>query len=245
MIHEKHTPFLENIPAYALGALDADDVAALETHLERCASCRAELAEYRAISESLLAAVPPKQPSAMLRKRLQSQLPSVRRISSPKFTWNIYRFAAGVAVIALLALNLLSLNQTHQIRTQQAELVNQMNDAQVALAMLSYPGVERLPVEGEDLTGSFLLDGDRNIAALIVWNMPQLSEEQTYQAWLIDPQGGRISAGIFSPQTDQTYTTQIFTTDKGFSNYVGIGVTVEPAGGSDQPTGERVLKVDF
>lgn len=75
--------------------------------------------------------------------------------------------------------------------------------------------------------------------------MPQLSQEQTYQAWLIDSQGGRISAGIFHPQTNQTYTTQVITTDKGFSNYVGIGETVEPAGGSEQPTGERVLKVAF
>ncbi len=245
MIHEKHAPFLENIPAYALGALDADDVAALEAHLEECASCRTELAEYNAIGESLLTTVPPKQPSAMLRKQLQSQLPSARKKPSPKFTWSFYRLAAGVAVIALLALNLISLNQTRQIQNQQAELMNQVNDAQFVLAMLSYPGVERLSVEGEDVTGSFLLDGDRNIAALIVWNMPQLSKKQTYQAWLIDPQGGRVSAGIFIPQTDEAYTTQIITTGSGFSNYVGIGVTVEPAGGSDQPTGQRVLKVDF
>jgi len=245
MAQGEHTPFIENIPVYALGALDGDDVAALEAHLEGCASCRTELAEYRATSESLLTAVPPKQPSSMLRKQLQNQLPSARKKSPPKFAWNFFSFAAGIAVITLLALNLASLRQTRQIQTQQAELVNQMNDAQVALAMLSYPGVERLSVEGEDLTGSFLLDGDRNIGALIVWNMPQLSKEQTYQAWLIDSQGVRISAGIFRPQTNQTYTTQVITTDKGFSNYVGIGVTVEPVGGSDQPTGERVLKVDF
>jgi len=245
MAQGEHTPFIENIPAYALGALDADEVAALETHLEKCASCRTELAEYRAMSESLLIAVPPKQPSVMLRRQLQNQLPSAQKKSSPKFTWNFYRLAAGVAVVALLALNLVSLNQIRQFQTQQAALMNQMNDAQVAVAMLSYPGVERFSVDGKDLTGSFLLDNDRNIAALIVWNMPQLSKDQTYQAWLIDSQGGRISAGIFRPQTNQSYTTQVITTDKGFSNYVGIGVTVEPVGGSDQPTGERVLKVDF
>jgi len=245
MAQGEHTPFFENIPAYAVGALDADEIAALEAHLERCASCRTELAEYRAMSESLLMAVPPKQPSAMLRRRLQSQLPGARKKSLPKFTWDFYRLAAGIAIIALLAMNLVYLNQTRQIQKQQAELASQMNDTQFALAMLSYPGVERLSIDSDNLAGSFLLDNDRNVAALIVWNMPQLSKDQTYQAWLIDPQGERVSAGIFRPQTDQTYTTQIITADKGFSNYVGIGVTVEPAGGSDQPTGERVLKVDF
>lgn len=245
MVQGEHTPFIENIPAYALGALDADDIVALEAHLEKCASCRTELAEYRAMGESLLTAIPPKQPSAMLRRQLKDQLPSARNKSLPKFTWNFYRIAAGAAVIALLALNLVYLYQTRQIQTQQAELMNRMNDAQVALAMLSYPGVERLSVDGVDLTGSFLLDSDRNIATLIVWNMPQLSKDQTYQAWLIDSQGGRVSAGIFTSQNDRAYTTQVITAEKGFSNYVGFGVTVEPAGGSAQPTGERVLKVDF
>lgn len=245
MAQGEHTPFIENIPAYALGALDAEDIVTLEAHLEKCASCRTELAEYRGVSEALLMAVPPKQPSAMLRRQLKDQLPSARNKSLPKFTWNFYRIATGVTVIALLALNLVSLYQTRQIQTQQAELMNRMNDAQVAMAMLSYPGVERLSVDGVDLTGSFLLDIDRNIAALIVWNMPQLSKDQTYQVWLIDPKGGRVSAGVFSPQTSEAYTTQVITGEKGFSNYVGIGVTVEPAGGSAQPTGERVLKVDF
>ena len=245
MAQSEHTPLVENIPAYALGALDAEDAAALESHLESCASCRTELAEYRDLSESLLTAIPPKQPSAMLRRQLQSRLPSAREKSRPQFQWNISRLVAGLAVVVLLAMNFSLLQQIRQIQSQQTQLLNQMDDAQVALAMLSYPGVERLSIDGEDLAGSLLLDNDRNIATLIVWNMPQLNENQTYQVWLIDPQGGRVGAGIFRPQTDQAYTTQVISSSKGFSNYVGIGVTVEPAGGSDQPTGERVLKVDF
>jgi len=245
MAQSEHTPFIENIPAYALGALDADDAAALESHLETCTSCRTELTEYRDLSESLLTAIPPKQPSAMLRRQLQSRLPSAREKSFPQFQWNISRLAAGLAAVVLLAMNFSLLKQIRQIQSQQTQLVNQMDDAQVALAMLSYPGVERLSIDGENLAGSLLLDNDRNIAALIVWNMPQLQENQTFQIWLIDPQGGRVGAGIFRPKTDRTYTTQVISTDKGFSNFVGIGVTVEPAGGSDQPTGERVLKVDF
>jgi len=245
MAQDEHTPFLENIPAYALGALDVDDIAALEAHLERCASCRTELAEYRTVSEALLTAIPPVQPPAALRKQLQGQLPSARKKSRLQFTWNFSRLAGGLAVIALLVLNFSSLQQIRKIQSQQAELMNQMDDAQVALAMLSYPGVERLSVDGENLAGSLLLDNDRNIAALIVWNMPQLQENQTYQIWLIDPQGGRVGAGIFSPQSGQAYTTQVISSDDGFTHFVGIGVTVEPEGGSDQPTGQRVLKVDF
>src|SRR5512139_3586521 len=98
MTHDEHAPHRENIPAYALGALDAEDVAALETHLETCASCRTELAEYRLVSDSLLMAVPSKQPSAALRKRLQSRLPGAQKPQRPQVNWSFSRMALGVSL---------------------------------------------------------------------------------------------------------------------------------------------------
>src|SRR5215475_12618170 len=98
MASDQHTRFLENIPAYALGALDADEVAALEAHLQTCASCRTELAEYRSLGDSLLTALPPQQPPAALRKRLQSQLPSARKpITPPRFHWSWNQLSIGTA----------------------------------------------------------------------------------------------------------------------------------------------------
>ncbi|HEX9333518.1 MAG TPA: zf-HC2 domain-containing protein, partial [Anaerolineales bacterium] len=67
MTYYEHLPFRENIPAYALGALDAEEAAALEAHLQTCASCRDELAAYRTTSENLLMTLPPQLPSAALR----------------------------------------------------------------------------------------------------------------------------------------------------------------------------------
>ena len=58
MTYYEHIPFRENIPAYALGALDAEDVAALEAHLQTCASCREELTAYRDTSDNLLMSTP-------------------------------------------------------------------------------------------------------------------------------------------------------------------------------------------
>ena len=46
MMPEVCNHFLENIPAYALGALEGDEQLALQKHLETCASCRAELDAY-------------------------------------------------------------------------------------------------------------------------------------------------------------------------------------------------------
>jgi len=245
MPHDSHSPFAENIPAYAIGALDGEDIAALESHLITCASCRAELAEYRAVNESLLTALPPRQPPAALRKRLQSRLSGVKRSTRPQTMWSFSRLALGVAVITLLGLNLISFIQLQQIRSQQAGLINQVENAQVALAMLSYPNTQTLSISEANVTGTLLLDKERGTAVLIAWDLPNLTEKQTYQIWLIDANGDRVSAGLFRSEDGQPYTTKAFSAAEKFSNYSGVGVTVEPAGGSDHPTGKRILKVDF
>lgn len=245
MIQDEHSRHRENIPAYAIGALDADETAAFQSHLETCASCRAELAEYRALGTSLLTATPPKQPSPAFRKRLQSQLSGARRSNRPQLPMFFTRLAWGLAVITLLVLNLASFVQLRQIRNQQVALVSQVENAQAALAILSSPSVVMLPISGEIISGTLLLDRERNQAVLVARDLPVLAESQIYQIWLVRPDGGRDSAGLFRPANNQSYTTQTIQISQPLSGYLGIGVTVEPASGSDAPTGERIFKVDF
>jgi len=245
MVDETHTPFRENIPAYAIGALDADDIAALEAHLKTCDSCRTELAEYRQLSESLLTAVPPKQPPARLRKQLQNRLPSAQKKTRPAWNWSFNQMAVGAALILLLTMNVYSIGQLLSLQSTQTQLSRQIRIGQTVMSMLSYPTTERLAINSDNVVGSLLLDRDRNIVALIVWNMPELPESETYQIWLIDAQDQRVSAGLFQADSGLSYTTQIVFPKQNLSGFTGVGVTVEPAGGSDQPTGERILKVDF
>ena len=244
---DEHAPFLENIPAYAIGALDADETAAPESHLTTCASCRTELAEYRALGESLLTALPPRQPPAALRKRLQSRLPGAQKITPtrPSFNWSFSQLAVGAVLVILLAINIYSVLQMRSLQLEQSRLNRQVRTGQTVMSMLSYPATERLAISSESVVGSLLLDRERNIVALIVWNMPQLDETRTYQIWLINPQEERVSAGLFRPEGDEAYTTHIAFPEESLTDFIGVGVTVEPAGGSDQPTGERVFRVDF
>lgn len=245
MGHDEHSLFREELPAYALGALDAEEIPALEAHLRACDSCRGELEEYRAVGEGLLAALPPRQPSAALRTRLQGRLAAAQRTARPQFTWSVGRLAFGIALAVLLFLNLAAFTQLRGLQRQQASLLEQLQDNQAALAMLSYPGTQSLAIEGEGVSGRVLLDRERNSAVLVAWNLPVLTEEQIYQIWLIEPDGKRVSAGLFRSQEGEPYTTEPVFSDRELSNFVGMGVTVEPAGGSDQPTGPRLFKVDF
>jgi anti-sigma-K factor RskA len=238
-------PHRENLAAYALGALDEGEIPALEEHLQTCVSCREDLAAFRALGDGLLAALPPRQPPADLRRHLQERL-SPRQESSPsKRKWSLGQIALGAALVLLLGITLFSVLQVQTLQRQQAALASQINNGQTALAMLAYPSTRSLPLSGGNIAGNLLVDPDRNVAALIVWKLPTLPADQSYQVWLIDPQGKRTNGGTFRSEPEQPFTTVSIFAPSAFSNYSGIGVTVEPAGGSTAPTGRNVLKVDL
>lgn len=246
---ETCAPFIENIPAYALGALDGKELLALQSHLKTCADCQAELEAYTSVTQGLLLSTPPQAPPAALRahlrKRLPSRQPASQKSGRPRLSWSIFTAALGLTSALLVFLAVFTLIQVQALQRQQAQLASELEASQTALAMLAYPGTQTLPFSDGGISGSLLLDQDRNVAALITWDLPQLEKNQTYQAWLIDPQGNRTSAGVFRPQVDLPFTSAAILSQAALTNYVGIGVTIEPLGGSEQPTGTRVFKVDF
>ena len=239
-------PFLEDIPAYAIGALDPGERALVEAHLNACPLCQRELAAYRELNANLLGASAARKPSAALRLRLAGRLPGARKsaVRLP-FAWSGSQFALGLAVILLMAMNVYLLLQTQALQRQQAVLASQVQTGQTALAALAYPETRTLSIDGQGVAGTLLLDQERSVAVLITWNMPALTPGQTFQIWLIDAQGKRTSGGIFTPQPGQPFTSVSVAAPASLSGFVGLGVTTEPAGGSSLPTGPRILKVDF
>ena len=245
MTYFEHLPFLESIPAYALGALDTKEAAALEAHLRTCESCREELVAYRTTTDNLLMSIPPQEPSAALRQRLQSRLPSAQKSARPRSNLSFSRLAMGLAIVLLLILNAVSLSQVRALQNQQAQLMNQIQNGQMALVMLSYPHTQSFPIQSENITGSLLLDREYNNAVLILRGLPAIPEHQTYQVWLISPDGGRTSAGLVQPQTDIPFISEPLEAAQELANFVGVGMTIEPAGGSDQPTGSQIFRINF
>jgi anti-sigma-K factor RskA len=245
MTYFEHLPFRENIPAYALGALDPKDAAALEAHLQTCTSCHEELVAYRATSDKLLLSLPPREPSAALRKQLQRRLPSAQKSARPRWNWSFSRLAVAIAIVLLLVLNVVSLSQVRALQNQQAQLMDQIQNGQMALVMLSYPHTQSFPIQADGVTGSFLIDREYNNAVLILRGLPAIPQDQTYQVWLIAPNGERTSAGFVQPQSDIPFLSQPVSATQELASFVGVGMTIEPAGGSDHPTGSQVFRIDF
>lgn len=243
---DPHLTLRENIPAYAIGALDAEDARILEEHLRSCDQCQTELAGYRDLSVGLLTALPPRPPRSNLRRTLQKQLNTASRSRRSRFVWSPFgRIAAGVALVLLLVLNAYSTYQVYSLKQGQAELSGHYDSEQTAIAMLAYPGTQSIGFDQNGVSGSLLVDKKRNLLAVFVWHLPTPPSGKAYQMWLVDPQGDRTSGGFLVPEADQPFVVAVIASQQPLSDFTGLGVTVEPKGGSLKPTGPKVLGIDF
>jgi anti-sigma-K factor RskA len=75
--------------------------------------------------------------------------------------------------------------------------------------------------------------------AFVARSMPQLPADRSYQAWLIGPSGPR-SVGVLAAGTDPTPLVGDLASDQR-----RIGVTIEPRGGSSQPSGDLVMQLEL
>lgn len=75
-----------------------------------------------------------------------------------------------------------------------------------------------------------------NKAAILANDMPPLPEDKTYELWFISD-AGAVPAGLID--SVQASAMQILNGEVGGATHVGI--TVEPAGGSDKPTTTPIL----
>lgn len=235
---------MENIPAYVLGALDWNESSALKAHLETCQECQAELVRHQQISDGLLTALPPRTPSHRVRWNLLSHLNGEKVMVGPRRTWSFGRLAAGVLVLSLLGVNLLAFQQIRDLRQQHLQLAEQIDEHHTILGMLA-ASTEIHAVNGDGFSGNLLLDREKNLAYLLLWNLPPPPENQVYQIWLIDPQGEETGAGLFRPEMDQPFTSTALVTSHTFVEFVGIRVTIEPLGGSEMPVGEQILNLSY
>lgn len=242
---DNHTVFRDNLAAYALGALDEAEASALEAHLQTCETCRAELVEYQRVGSGLLAALPPRPARAAVRRSLQQQFTSPASRARPVFGWSLGRAVFGALLAVLIGLNVLTVWQLASLRREQAEMNARDLTEQTAISMLAYPSTKTLAFEENGVSGSLLVDKKRNLVAVFAWNLATPPAGKTYQLWLIDPQGNRTDGGFLVPEDGYPFVMAVIRVSQPLTNFNGLGVTLEPAGGSPKPTGPRVFRVDF
>lgn len=227
--------------AFALDALPEDERLAFEAHLAECGDCRAEVRELQATTAALAAgcAMPP--PPALRGRVLaavaqtRQESPQVTKLAARRRPLVRGRFAlaaAAASVVVAAATSVLAVREDRradELAAQYAQVTRVLtaNDAAVDSARLRGGG-----------TGTVVVSAALDTAVFVGSGLPAVSSDRTYQLWVIDASGPR-SAGVFRP--DEAGRATLATTRLGDAN--AIAVTLEPAGGSDQPTTEPLVAV--
>ena len=233
---EKGFHVLDDLPAYALGSLNAEESGLVADHLLGCLLCRTELEAYLSIADQLPLAVPEAKPSEGIKHRLfeRVQSLSVKRQTQPSSQRKPSRppgvqvgVFASLVVIAILAVSNILLWQK----------VNHP-------AFLAGPqGMRAIPLQNAgaapDASGIVVVSADGLNGVLVVDQLPPLDPGHEYQAWL-ERNGESISGAVFSVDENGYRGVRIASTQS-LLLYSGINITVEPVGGSTTPTGRQVL----
>jgi anti-sigma-K factor RskA len=135
-------------------------------------------------------------------------------------------------VLTLLVILLLGVNNI-LLRQQVKEL-----QAQVPSGYMQIVRLESTDLAPET-SGYVMVFRDQNYGSLAVTHAPLLTEDQQYQIWLIQD-GVRTSGGVFSVNEDG-YGNLMVSAEQPLDSFQSFGVTIEPLGGSPQPTGEKIL----
>ncbi len=238
----------EQLAAYALGALDLEERLQVEAHLEGCPSCQAALAAYESIAHGLLHAADPKAPPRSIRSNLAKQLGKTRARTGWRGTLQRVPAAGlglAVGLILLLTLNLGLLVQSQRLLKQGQDALAQQQAGQTAVALASSPSSLVALIDEDGVRGTFVYDPGLPLAVMYVWGLPPLPDDQAYQAWLVDAEGQRLSGGLITFGADPGFGWLMIEAPSVMEDFVALGVTLEPAGGSAEPTGPRILGADL
>lgn len=250
--------FRDLIEAYALGALDAEERAAVESHLVTgCAGCSAALDEARWLVSQLAYLAPEAEPSDMLRGRVlrkasaeASAFRPESRVRSgpvvPLWMWgavaaavlfglyNAYDTARQRAIVSDLQKQIAQEIQQQQQQQQELALAHRealiLTDSR-SMKITMPPGRKDLPS----------LHATWHAALGIVVSgqkLPVPSGRRTLQLWLIPKTpGARPVPSLFvRPAPDGTFDLLVENPPESQGAIKALAITEEPEGGSPQPT---------
>ncbi len=245
--------------AYALDALDGPDLDRFTRHLQQCSTCENEVRGFRETAARLALAVAA-PPPVELRGRVLSavaitrQLPPAaataparraapRRAAPPRAagpdagrvrrTW-LPRMAALAAAAGVIAAVLLGVAQSAtQHRLTQAEAQNR-----ALAAVLAAPDAHLMAVRSTTGGMATVVVSPAHRSLIVTTSgLPELTGGKVYELWFINS-GTARAAGLL-PAPSGGHTSPFLAS--GLASGDKVALTVEPAGGTKQPTTKPIL----
>jgi anti-sigma-K factor RskA len=247
-----HEPYSELASAYALGALEGEERSRFEDHLRAgCRECEPALREYQeslaALAAELEPEAPPPSVKAALVRRIEARVEPVALEARPRallWRWGwAGALAATLLVVGYLGVTVNALNR--DLARQSGELAAlraQVTRQRELLALVSAPETRVVSLAGLEPspTASARMWWHRTAGGFFVASgLPAPPSGKTYQLWVI-AERKPVSAGVFDVDPKGSGILQVKPLP-GVDKAEMFAVTLEPAGGLPQPSGEMYL----
>ncbi|MFJ6699574.1 anti-sigma factor domain-containing protein [Streptomyces sp. NPDC091272] len=236
--------------AYTLHALPDDERIAFERHLADCPSCAQEVSELASTAARLgraMTETPPDRMKADVLRRITTE-----RQEGPPLTLRqgrvrgrygraATRFTLAACVAAAAAFGGIAVWQHQEAKDSQQQAQASQRQAQALAAVLAAPDAKATTGKVADgASATVIVSRSRNQAAFVASGMPEPPSGKVYQLWFND--GGTMrAAGLMDPGAQTAAVLMSGPVGKAS----GMGVTVEPAGGSAAPTSNPVALMEF
>ncbi|MFY9739736.1 MAG: anti-sigma factor [Candidatus Cybelea sp.] len=225
-----HDEMLDNVALYALGALSPREAAEVAAHLRTCEECRAEYGLLRpavtAVGYSAEADALTEGPSALLKARLMKQVRSVRPTRPQSSRWPAFVAAACIAIA--VGAGLFSASLRERLGRDESAMAQQS----AMIADFTAPDAKRYPFGH----GSVLVHGRNLYLAMHALTAPPTG--MVYQAWTL-PKGSKKMAPSVTFKPGASGETLVRLPEAANAT-AAVAVSIEPAGGSKQPTSKPI-----
>jgi hypothetical protein len=205
---------LDELDAYALGALDRADAERISQHLSTCASCRQEAAALAEVVGALPDTVALREPEPTLRERVLAAARAEVQPARAGRPWSLGRVRPGPVLIAglvaaVIVLSAVDLNSYQQLQTASAE-----RDSYAVVAESLRQGARLWYMAGRgDFAGSggTLFDprADGKQPFVLFHDLPKISADKVLTVWLVSPSGTWARAASFVPDGHDIQVVQI------------------------------------
>ena len=146
------------------------------------------------------------------------------------------RLSVAAAVIALAAAGTfggIAISTNSALNTAQSQL-NQAQQQTVRRQLLAAPDLRVATGTADGGSATLLTSRQLGRSVLVTAHMPVQPTNKTYQVWGIGPDGFR-SLAVLGNGSGGTFALG------GLGSATTIGITLEPAGGSHQPTSAPIM----
>lgn len=213
---------------YSLDAVDSDERARFEAHLAECPTCRVELTGFHETAKRLGEAVALTPPTS-LRSRVLTEVamtPQERpTVVAPAHRRGLRQALPRLAAAAALLIGVVGAGGYALERDKADEA-----DARSAAITRVLAAPDATTTSKTFSTGGnvrLVASPTKDSAVIVANHLAPLKGGKVYQVWLVD------DAGATSQGTFRTNGAMIMTGAGGADH---VAITVEPAGGSRQPT---------